>query len=65
LSGDQLRWELDGQPAGTGTEVFAELLDFEGDHRVVLLADDGTSRTVLTANFSASGNGQPPHRRPR
>ncbi|WP_112238939.1 M66 family metalloprotease [Kribbella monticola] len=65
LSGEQLRWELDGQPAGTGTEVFAELLDFEGDHRVVLTADDGSSRTVLTTKFTASGNGQPPHRHTR
>jgi hypothetical protein len=63
LSGEQLRWELDGQPVGSGTEVFAELMDFEGDHRVVLSADDGTSRTEVSTNFTASGNGRPPHRR--
>ena len=63
LTGEQLHWELDGQPVGAGTELFADLMDFEGDHQVVLTADDGTSRTQLTTNFTATGNGHPPHRR--
>lgn len=63
LAEDQLHWELDGQPVGTGSEVFTDLMDFEGDHRAVLVADDGHGRVEVVSDFWASGDGRVPHRR--
>jgi hypothetical protein len=63
LADHQLQWELDGQPVGAGAEVFADLRDYEGDHRAVLIVGDGNDRVELVTDFWASGDGRVPFRR--
>ena len=40
LSGDELEWEMDGEPVGTGTELWVDVRPGCCDHEVVLRARD-------------------------
>lgn len=62
LSGDTLRWELDGEPVGDGTEVWAELPEWEGEHRATLRANDGDLPAEASVVFLATASGRPPYR---
>lgn len=62
LPGDALRWELDGEPVGVGTEVWAELPEWEGEHRATLRAADGDLPAEASVVFLATGSGRRPYR---
>lgn len=58
LLGDALRWELDGEPAGTGAEIWVELPDWEGEHRATLRASDDSLIAEASVSFLASISGR-------
>jgi hypothetical protein len=62
LSGDALRWEIDGEPVGAGPEVWAELPEWEGEHRATLRATDGELSAEASVVFLATATGRRPYR---
>jgi hypothetical protein len=60
LMGDELRWELDGRFVGAGTEVWLELPEWDGEHRVTLRAMDGNMRGQSSQIFLATRSGKAP-----
>jgi hypothetical protein len=65
LPGDALRWELDGEPAGTGNEVWVELPEWEGEHRAILRVLDGNQAGEASVNFFVTCSGRRPARSSR
>ena len=62
LPEDALQWELDGQPAGSGSEVWVDLPDWEGEHCATLRASDGAMQAKASVVFMATHSGQAPYR---
>jgi hypothetical protein len=60
LLGEELRWELDGRVVGTGAEVWLELPEWDGEHRVTLRAMDGDMRGQSSQIFLATRSGRAP-----
>ena len=65
LPDDAIRWELDGEPVGGGTEVWVELPGWEGEHRCTLVATDSDLRAEASVMFQTTASGRPPHRASR
>ncbi len=62
LPSDALRWELDGEPVGYGPEVWAELPEWEGEHRATLRATHGDLPAEASVVFLATATGRHPYR---
>jgi hypothetical protein len=62
LSADSLAWELDGRPAGSGTEVGADVADWEGEHRAILRSVDGNQTAETSVIFFVTCSGHRPRR---
>jgi len=62
LADEALSWELDGHPAGTGAEAWADLSDLEGEHRAILRAADGGQTSETSVTFVATCSGRRPAR---
>jgi hypothetical protein len=62
LGADALTWELDGRPAGVGREVWADVPDWEGEHRATLRADDGKQTSEASVEFFVTCSGRRPRR---
>lgn len=62
LPGEALRWVLDGEPVGTGAELFAELHEREGEHRATLCVTDGELFAEISVTFFATCSGHRPAR---
>jgi hypothetical protein len=62
LTDEALSWELDGDPAGTGTEVWVDLPEREGEHRAILRAMDGNEVSEASVTFVATCSGHRPTR---
>lgn len=60
LPGDALRWELDGEPVGNGTEVWTYLPEWEGEHRATLRVLDGNQASESSVTFFATCSGRRP-----
>jgi hypothetical protein len=67
LDGDVLRWDIDGEPVGSGSEVWAHLPEWEGEHRATLSVTDNCGCQISKASvvFLATTSGQQPYRLPR
>jgi hypothetical protein len=59
---ESVYWELDGQRVGTGREVWADLGDWEGEHRATLHAADGALVASKSVTFTATCTGRRPVR---
>jgi len=62
LSGEALQWELDGETAGSGNEVWGELAGWDGEHRAILRAVDGDLSGEASVTFLATCSGTRPVR---
>ncbi len=63
---EDLRWEIDGETVGSGSEVWAQLPEWEGEHRATLRVADGCCQKVeASVVFLATNSGQRPYRSPR
>ena len=58
LDGDALGWEIDGEPVGSGSEVWIQLPDWEGEHCATLRATDRTMIGEASVKFMATNSGQ-------
>jgi hypothetical protein len=63
LSGEALRWELDGESVGAGREVWADLPEGEVEHRAVLRAFDRERVGEMSVTFVATCSGRRPAHR--
>ena len=58
LEGEALRWEIDGEFVGYGSEVWTQLPDWEGEHCATLSATDGSQNGEASVKFMATNSGQ-------
>ena len=65
MSSVMLHWELDGESVGEGTELWAELPEWEGEHRVTLRVHDGERCATASVIFLATCSGHRPYQIPR
>jgi hypothetical protein len=62
LADEALSWKLDGDPVGSGTEVWADLPEVEGEHRATLRVTDGSQVSEASVIFVATCSGHRPVR---
>ncbi|WP_152616927.1 hypothetical protein [Flavihumibacter solisilvae] len=63
IPGRSLRWELNGQAIGEGTELWAALPPWESEHCLKLVAGDGDREISTSVNFLATASGKRPYRK--
>lgn len=59
---DDMHWVLDGQRAGSGTELWAALQDYDGEHEALLTVRDGDLSATARVVFNGTCCGRPPQR---
>ena len=64
VSPDDMLWVLDGQRVGSGTELWAAMQDYEGEHEALLTVRDGDLSATARVVFTATCCGNAPHRLP-
>jgi hypothetical protein len=57
-----MHWVVDGQRAGSGTELWAALQDYDGEHEALLTVRDGDLSATARVVFNGTCCGRPPQR---
>lgn len=65
LSEDHMHWYLDGEAVGVGSEVWASLADYEGEHQATLKVHNQGQWIMASVVFLSNCSGRPQYRIPR
>lgn len=65
LAAEDMHWYLDGEAVGSGSEVWAGLATYDGEHEATLKVRDGDQWAAVSVVFNSNCNGRHGYRMPR